>query len=211
MIDSANFGNATLLEPVEGEVGYEQTRMDQALKAAGVPPHMLNAMDKAALVAALSMDNRVFEEGSGLSAFMSVGGFRDQLHFSAEERAELEKKKDIPPEEVEAETSILGRNIVAMVFSARRRHPLAFMTIEDDSGLQMALGEAGSIFQQASAKHDMTREESAFIIFDLAKQAMGGELYAVSPLTEYFTAEVLGCQLPNRKMDMGIFSPFNLN
>lgn len=211
MSDFADFGIATLLETPDGEVSYTQSRMDQALKAAGIPAHMLSAMDKAALAGALLTDSTILEEGSCLSAFMSVGGFRDQLHFTEEERAELEQKKELSPEELAAETSILGRNITAMVFSARRRHPFAFATLDDESGLQLAMNEAGSIFQEASTRHDMAMEESAFNIFDLAKQAMGGGLSAVSPLTEHFSAELPGCQLPGRKLDMDGFSPFKWN
>jgi hypothetical protein len=120
MTDTAELGPAALMDESPDVVSYEQTRIDQVMKAAGISPDMLNAMDKAALAAALAFDNQLFEEGNFMSALRGSGNFRDQLRFTAEERAEIEGRAEYSRDEVEAEMTQMGGELFSRVMRMRK-------------------------------------------------------------------------------------------
>jgi len=91
-MDNDGAGFSDLKESLTGgeENSYSFTRIDQALREQGIPLDMLNDMDKAALLAALALDNTVLEQGNVFEALRSCGGLRDFMRLTEEERREAE-------------------------------------------------------------------------------------------------------------------------
>lgn len=70
-------------------VDYGTSRIRQALMAQGIPLHLVsNPMDQAALATALAMDSEVLAEGGIIEAMRSLGGLRDFMRLTDDERLE---------------------------------------------------------------------------------------------------------------------------
>jgi hypothetical protein len=94
-MDSAELGNGGDTNAVlENQNDVETQRVIDALRARGINPNMLSSKDLAAAIAALSFDNRLFEENVTLGEITgSTNGFADALTLTDKEKQEALKKK----------------------------------------------------------------------------------------------------------------------